>query len=240
MDHSMLNTALKCLVFTTLIFLGHSELSAETRITGSDIKEQAINVVTGNGSKLELLVSDRRTFFPCSKPLDFSPRVQNDWSSVQITCTTESWSTVLRSTATRQKNEPSAGTNSKNNPVVVVVKNISKGEVLNANHLAYDYTTARLPGSFTEVENVIGRKAKFNLARGAILKIRQLEINYAVEKGKYVLLTSRNENVSVTVGAIALEQGQIGDIIKVKNERSGKLLNVVVTSEKKVSPLTNM
>jgi flagella basal body P-ring formation protein FlgA len=46
--------------------------------------------------------------------------------------------------------------------------------------------------------------------------------------------------VSVTVGAIALEEGQIGDIIKVKNERSGKLLNVVVTSEKKVSPLTNM
>ncbi|NCX58712.1 MAG: flagella basal body P-ring formation protein FlgA, partial [Rhodobacteraceae bacterium] len=88
--------------------------------------------------------------------------------------------------------------------------------------------------------NVIGRKAKFNLARGAILKIRQLEINYAVEKGKYVLLTSSNENVSVTVGAIALEQGQIGDIIKVKNERSGKLLNVIVTSEKKVSPITNM
>jgi flagella basal body P-ring formation protein FlgA len=147
---------------------------------------------------------------------------------------------VLRSTATQQKNEPSAETKSNNKPVVVVVKNISKGEVLSANHLAYDYTTARLPGSFTEVENVIGRKAKFNLARGAIIKIRQLEINYAVEKGKYVLLTSRNENVSVTVGAIALEEGQIGDIIKVKNERSGKLLNVVVTSEKKVSPLTNM
>jgi flagella basal body P-ring formation protein FlgA len=122
----------------------------------------------------------------------------------------------------------------------VVVKNISKGEVLSESHLAYDYTTARLPGSFTDIENVIGRKAKFNLARGAILKIRQLKINYAVEKGKYVLLTSSNENVSVTVGAIALEQGQIGDIIKVRNERSGKLLNVVVTSEKKVSALTNM
>jgi flagella basal body P-ring formation protein FlgA len=44
----------------------------------------------------------------------------------------------------------------------------------------------------------------------------------------------------VTVGAIALEQGQVGDIIKVQNERSGKLLNVIVTSEKKVSPITNM
>ena len=236
----MLKTAIKCLVFTTLIFFGHSELSAETRITGSDIKEQAINVVTGNGSKLELLVSDRRTFFPCSEPLDFSPRIQNDWSSVQITCTSEPWSTVLRSTATQQKNELFEETNSKNKPVVVVVTNISRGEVLNATHLAYENTTARLPGSFTDIENVIGRKAKFNLARGAILKIRQLEINYAVEKGKYVLLTSRNENVSVTVGAIALEQGQIGDIVKVRNERSGKILNVLVTGEKKVSPITNM
>ena len=236
----MLTTAFKCFVFTTLSFVGYSELAAETRITGSDIKEQAINVITDDGSQLELLVSDRRSFFPCSKPLDFSPRVQNDWSSVQITCTAESWSTVLRSTSIQQKNEASSETNSKNNPVVVVVKNISKGEVLSANHLAYDYTTARLPGSFTDVENVIGRKAKFNLARGAILKIRQLEIDYAVEKGKYVLLTSSNENVSVTVGAIALEQGQFGDIIKVKNERSGTLLNLIVTSEKKVSPITNM
>ena len=236
----MLTTAFKCFVFTTLIFVGCRELAAETRITGSDIKEQAINVITDDGSQLELLVSDRRSFFPCSKPLDFTPRIQNDWSSVQITCSSEEWTTVLRSAATKQKNEPSGESNSINNPVVVVVTNISKGEVLNATHLAYENTATRLPGSFTDIENVIGRKAKFNLARGAILKIRQLEINYAVEKGKYVLLTSRNENVSVTVGAIALEQGQIGDIIKVKNERSGKLLNVVVTSEKKVSPLTNM
>jgi len=236
----MLTTTFKCLVFTTLIFVGHSGFSAETRITGSNIKLQALNVLTDDGTQLELLVSDRRTFFPCSKPLDFTPRVQNDWSSVQITCTTESWSTVLRSTAAQQRNELSRETKPINNPVVVVVKNISKGEVLSESHLAYDYTTARLPGSFTDIENVIGRKAKFNLARGAILKIRQLKINYAVEKGKYVLLTSSNENVSVTVGAIALEQGQIGDIIKVRNERSGKLLNVVVTSEKKVSALTNM
>ena len=55
-----------------------------------------------------------------------------------------------------------------------------------------------------------------------------------------MLVTSSNENVSVTVGAIALEQGQIGDIVKVRNERSGTILNVLVTGEKKVSPITNM
>ena len=236
----MLNSAFKCLLFTILIFFGHSELSAETRITGSDIKSQALNVLTDDGAQLELLVSDRRTFFPCSTPLNFTPRIQNDWSSVEITCGSEPWSTVLRSTAAQQKNELSVENISIHKPVVVIVKNISKGEVLNSNHLAYEYHSVSLPGSFTDIENVIGRKAKFNLARGATLKIRQLEINYAVEKGKYVLLTSSNENVSVTVGAIALEQGQIGDIVKVRNERSGTILNVLVTGEKKVSPITNM
>ena len=236
----MLNSAFKYLLFTTLIFFGHSELSAETRITGSDIKSQALNVLTDDGAQLELLVSDRRTFFPCSTPLNFTPRIQNDWSSVKITCGSEPWSTVLRSTAAQQKNELSVENISIHKPVVVIVKNISKGEVLNSNHLAYEYHSVSLPGSFTDIENVIGRKAKFNLARGATLKIRQLEINYAVEKGKYVLLTSSNENVSVTVGAIALEQGQIGDIVKVRNERSGTILNVLVTGEKKVSPITNM
>ena len=81
---------------------------------------------------------------------------------------------------------------------------------------------------------MIGRKAKFNLARGAILKIRQLEINYAVEKGKYVLLTSRNENVRDS-RRDSFEQGQIGDIIKVKMSVRENF-NVVVTSEKKASP----
>ena len=236
----MLNSAFKYLLFTTLIFFGHSELSAETRITGSDIKSQALNMLTDDGAQLELLVSDRRTFFPCSTPLNFTPRIQNDWSSVEITCESERWSTVLRSTASQRKNELSVENISIHKPVVVIVKNISKGEVLNSNHLAYEYPSVSLPGSFTDIENVIGRKAKFNLARGATLKIRQLEINYAVEKGKYVLLTSSNENVSVTVGAIALEQGQIGDIVKVRNERSGTILNVLVTGEKKASPITNM
>ena len=141
----MLNSAFKCLLFTTLIFFGHSKLSAETRITGSDIKSQALNVLTDDGAQLELLVSDRRTFFPCSTPLNFTPRIQNDWSSVEITCGSEPWSTVLRSTAAQQKNELSVENISIHKPVVVIVKNISKGEVLNSNHLAYEYHPVSLP-----------------------------------------------------------------------------------------------
>ena len=124
----MLNSAFKCFVLTTLILFSHSALSAETRITGSDIKSQAHKVFIDDGAPLELLVSDRRTFFPCSTPLNFTPRVQNDWSSVEITCASESWSTVLRSTAAQQKNALSLENVSINEPVVVVIKTFQKAK----------------------------------------------------------------------------------------------------------------
>jgi flagella basal body P-ring formation protein FlgA len=90
------------------------------------------------------------------------------------------------------------------------------------------------------MSEIIGRKAKFNLARGAVIKTRQLEIVYPVEKGKAVLVVANNSRLSITVNAIALEAGQLGDMIKVKNSTSGRILNAIVTGEKKVSPLTNM
>jgi flagella basal body P-ring formation protein FlgA len=63
---------------------------------------------------------------------------------------------------------------------------------------------------------------------------------YPVEKGKAVLVVAHNSRLSITVNAIALEAGQVGDMIKVKNSTSGKVLNAIVIGEKKVSPLTNI
>jgi flagella basal body P-ring formation protein FlgA len=124
---------------------------------------------------------------------------------------------------------------------VIVKKNIVKGEVITEEHLSYSFNTSEeLPGSFTNISEAIGRKAKFNLARGAILKSRQLAMVYPVEKGKAVLVIADNSRVSITVNAIALERGQIGDMIKVKNSSSGRVLNAIVLGEKKVAPLTNM
>ena len=63
---------------------------------------------------------------------------------------------------------------------------------------------------------------------------------YPVEKGKAVIVIADNSRVSITVNAIALERGQIGDMVRVKNATSGKVLNAIVLGEKKVAPLTNM
>jgi flagella basal body P-ring formation protein FlgA len=230
------------LTFSVLIWTGLNAVQASERITGFDIKAQAKSVVTSYGTSLELMVSDKRTFFKCGEPLTFSPRMENDWSTVEVNCGSENWSTVLRNNQTFQVEEEFENTfDPLKSKTVVVKKNITKGEVLTEDHLAYSFQISDdLPGGFTSMSEVIGRKAKFNLARGAVIKTRQLEIVYPVEKGKAVLVVADNSRLSITVNAIALEAGQLGDMIKVKNSTSGKILNAIVTGEKKVSPLTNM
>ena len=230
------------LTLSVLFWTGFSTVQAAERINGLEIKTQAKSVVTSSGTPLDLMVSDRRTFFKCAEPLTFSPRIENDWSAVEVNCASENWSTVLRNNRTFQIEEeleqPFDPFKSK---TVVVKKNITKGEVITEDHLTYSFQVSDdLPGGFTSMSEVIGRKAKFNLARGAVIKTRQLEIVYPVEKGKAVLVVANNSRLSITVNAIALEAGQLGDMIKVKNSTSGKILNAIVTGEKKVSPLTNM
>lgn len=230
------------LTFNVLIWTGISTVQASERITGFDIKAQAKSVLTSSGTSLDLMVSDRRTFFKCAEPLTFTPRMENDWSAVEVNCVSENWSTVLRNNRTFQiEDELEQPFDSLKSKTVVVKKNITKGEVITEDHLTYSFQISDdLPGGFTTMSEIIGRKAKFNLARGAVIKTRQLEIVYPVEKGKAVLVVANNSRLSITVNAIALEAGQLGDMIKVKNSTSGKILNAIVTGEKKVSPLTNM
>jgi flagella basal body P-ring formation protein FlgA len=230
------------LTFNVLIWTGISTVQASERITGFDIKAQAKSVLTSSGTSLDLMVSDRRTFFKCAEPLTFTPRMENDWSTVEVNCVSENWSTVLRNNRTFQiEDELEQPFDSLKSKTVVVKKNITKGEVITEDHLTFSFQISDdLPGGFTTMSEIIGRKAKFNLARGAVIKTRQLEIVYPVEKGKAVLVVANNSRLSITVNAIALEAGQLGDMIKVKNSTSGKILNAIVTGEKKVSPLTNM
>ena len=49
-----------------------------------------------------------------------------------------------------------------------------------------------------------------------------------------------NKAITITTSAIALENGQIGDMISVKNVNSEKIFKVIVTGKKKVAPITNM
>ena len=125
--------------------------------------------------------------------------------------------------------------------VAVSFKNIPKGQVITKEYLQFEKRPERtIHGAYTDISEVLGRKAKSNIAAGTILKARHLDTTYSVDKNDSVLVVAENKTITITTSAIALEKGQIGDMIPVKNINSEKVFKVIITGKKKVAPITNM
>ena len=219
-----------------------SPTSASDRLNGLHIKEQAAKYFSDKGLNLSLLISDKRTFFPCSVPLDFHQRHNNDWSTVLVRCTHENWETFIRSSSLSAKIVTSGSVSVDDRlTVAVLIKNISKGQVISKEYLGFEGRPERqIHGAYYNISEVLGRRAKNNIAAGTILKARHLDTVYSVDKNDSVLVVASNKTITITTSAIALENGQVGDMIAVKNLKSEKIFKVIVTGKKKVAPITNM
>ena len=237
-----LNWIKNIILFIFLNLLALSPSLASDRIKGSDIKAQAAIYFSGNGLNLKLALSDKRTFFPCSMPLTFDPRHKDDWSTVLVSCDSEGWNVFIRSTNSANKSISLTSPNNIENLMVAVsFKNIPKGQVITKEYLQFENRPERtIHGAYTDITEVLGRKAKSNIAAGTILKARHLDTTYSVDKNDSVLVVAENQTITITTSAIALEKGQIGDMIPVKNVNSEKVFKVIITGKKKVAPITNM
>ena len=226
-----------------LIFLLAFPVFAGSKIVdGKEIKLQAHSFFSENQKLLDLLVSDKRTYFPCSSKLDFHLRTANDWSTIVVSCKNESWSTLIRSTATHGGTFSNPQVNQNGDFMALVLsRNISKGQVIMPEDLVLTKQPQRhLHGSYSDLNEVVGRKVKNNLVAGTVLKGRHLDTTYLVNEEDTVLIVAANNSITITTSAIALENGQLGDMIAVKNVNSEKLLKVIITGKKKVAPITNM
>ena len=83
--------------------------------------------------------------------------------------------------------------------------------------------------------DLIGRRAKTTIRALAPVYSRQLETNFLVEEDMKVTIIYNGKHISVQMEGIALENGQYGDWINVKNIKSGRVVLAKVVAEKKVN-----
>ena len=210
------------------------------QITGHEIKKQAAHFFKKNDLSVELLVSDSRRFHKCDDGLDFKPRVENDWTSIIVACGENGWKKVLRAHVSVTRSISNDNSTKKTEPSIVAKENIIAGQVILKDQVKISHEAGKaVNGAYSNIFDVIGRKAKVNLSRGTILKARHLEIAYAVDQDDIVLVSNDAIGFQIMTKARALEPGQIGDQIKVMNLNSGKIIYGLVEQEKKVVTLTN-
>ena len=87
---------------------------------------------------------------------------------------------------------------------------------------------------FSNKKDLVGRKLKINLKMGQILHPRHLFESFEINNGDIISIVSNSGNVSVIVSGEAQDSGNLGDLIKVKNLKSGKIVKGYIKKDKKI------
>lgn len=119
--------------------------------------------------------------------------------------------------------------------VVATKGPLKKGHRIGVEDLNLRMETLRLKGTvYQYIEDVVGNRLRRSVRADQVLTQKHLELEHAVTKGHHVTITFHSHSFSLETMGVALDNGMVGDRIKVVNSESGRELSVVVTGENSV------
>ena len=117
------------------------------------------------------------------------------------------------------------------NEILVLNKSIEKGNYIKKSDLTF-IKSPKKNIFYNSKEELIGRKVKQNLKKGQYIQPRHLFAKYSVNEGDPVVIVSKFKNAEVSTGGIVMKSGNVGDVLEVKNQRSGKVVKGILTKKR--------
>ncbi len=114
---------------------------------------------------------------------------------------------------------------------------LRKGEIVRPEHLERVRleVNGRDPQSYHDTESIVGKMVRGTIAQGTVFTDRMLKIPPVINMGADVLFVLPNQGFTVEVQGKALDEGAIGDIIRVQSAADNrKILRGKVKDEKTV------
>ena len=113
-------------------------------------------------------------------------------------------------------------------------KSIEKGNYIKKGDLTF-IKSPKKNIFYNSKEELIGRKVKQNLKKGQYIQPRHLFAKYLFNAGDPVVIVSKFKNAEVSTSGVAIKSGNIGDLLEVKNTRSGIIIKGILKKNKKVN-----
>jgi len=118
--------------------------------------------------------------------------------------------------------------------VVVATNNIDKGVVLTEKNIGIAYVANnKIRGEkLTDTKAVLGSKAEKRINKGSMINRRNVCL---VCKGDTITIIAKSENFMIKTKGKALSSGNIHQQIRVKNSRSGRVINPKISAVNQVT-----
>ena len=232
----------------SLIFFSITFINKETEaINGKDISNKISEWLLLEGVSGEPVFSKKSVYKDCSSELQIT-RPFKDYKTIKLNCLdTDGFKLFIRikSKETKQKyrknfvfkkKAPISSPNAKKTKHYTSIKlkrALEKNTVIQFNDLDLVISSKSTQKSFfTSKKDLLGRKLKQNLKMGQLLHPRHLYEKFDIQSGDYLSIVSYVGTASVTVSGEAVESGNLGDLINVKNLRSGNIIKGYVNKNK--------
>ena len=223
----------------SLICLSPSAI-ADNTVSGAQLRDHVYSFLMSRGLESRPVISDNRRFRACHSPLEITPMF-GGYKTVRLKCPDadgfkiairtqiDSFVTDAPDTASYPESDASLS------KFVVLTKSLQPGEIIGMGDVRLVQREANPGvGYFRDIDDVVGRKAKRALTINQIIRTRHLELDYAIQKDQSVIIESKIGPVTVVSAGIAVDDAQLGDRVRVKNNSSGLVVEGVAISEKKI------
>ena len=238
-----------CTLIAILIFHSNAALA----ISGKEISNQVSDWLTVNGVSGKPVFSDKRIYKDCDQKLQIS-KYLNSFKIVRVNCPNDDAIDLfvrIKVDEKRDTKSKKSSLDSKNKlktkpklskrekevkkkyKVFKLSRGLERNSVLQEEDIKVLYSNISSQSSFFNNKNeLIGRKLDKNLKMDQILHPRHLKEKFDINNGDYVSIVSSTKKVSVVVLGEALNSGNLDDLIRVKNIRSGKVIKGYIQKNK--------
>ncbi|MCJ8297994.1 MAG: flagellar basal body P-ring formation protein FlgA [Pseudomonadales bacterium] len=145
--------------------------------------------------------------------------------SLRLTCKQPNWSTYISIKS------------SISYPVATAIMHINKGQKMTSDNIAFrlrDISKVNR-GYFINPQHLLGKQAKRVIKSSTIISPYMLDEPLLIRRGDSVIIQAGGTGLKISTLGTALQDGKQGRQIRVKNDRSGKIIKAYVLSVGKVT-----
>jgi flagella basal body P-ring formation protein FlgA len=229
---------LKSIIFKFFLFFLVLNAYQAFAISGKEINSLIQDHLLTKGIKSNPLIRENRIFKDCNHKLKIKIPYTS-FKTVTVYCSAPiKWKISVRTNASSNFQPNSIFKKSEDSNTVKLItlrNNLKKGELIYEKDLIFDFKSKSVGnGYFIDKNVLIGREVNQNLSRGQIIRVRHLKERFTVIEGQAIIIYAELNGINVKMEGNALENGHLNEMIKVKNNSSGKVVEGKIINEKKI------
>lgn len=210
-------------------------------VTGQEVQSAIIERLAREGEVAAPNVMPEKQFYACDAALEVEPAF-GGWRSVTVRCPSPvEWSISVRAQVKGAIPHVPQSSQGYTTHAVFLRRPLRSGDRIQASDLEVrPIDPLTVSSVYVLVDDVVGRVLTQSLTPRIPISPRHLEREWAVRVDDVVTLQIVRGGIEIETSGIALEPGQIGDIIRLRNISSGAEVTGQVSPERKIHVLSKV